>query len=137
MSGSGSNVLGDLMKGISGTTGKNSQTGGNQHENSQGDSMNGKHGQSGGNSEGEQMEQSAGRRHKRRHHKKNSWLAHVKTTMKLHRGKSFKQILKIAKKSYKRSQSSQNGGKTLRSKGQRGGSAKTSNFGEDAQAYAK
>jgi hypothetical protein len=32
-------------------------------------------------------------------------LAHVKATMKLHPGKSFKQILKIAKKTYKKSQS--------------------------------
>ena len=52
-----------------------------------------------------------GRRH-RKSHKGNSWLAHVKATMKLHPGKSFKQVLKIAKKTYKRSQSSsQSGGK--------------------------
>ena len=51
--------------------------------------------------------------------KKNSWLAHVKATMRGHRNKSFKQVLKIAKKTYKKksnrsrrqSQSSQNGGK--------------------------
>jgi transcription initiation factor TFIID subunit TAF12 len=56
--------------------------------------------------------------------KKNSWLAHVKATMRGHRNKSFKQVLKIAKKTYKRSkrhsqsQSSQNGGKRRGSKKQ-------------------
>ena len=34
--------------------------------------------------------------------KKNSWLAHVKATMRGHRNKSFKQVLKIAKKTYKK-----------------------------------
>ena len=52
--------------------------------------------------------------------KKNSWLAHVKATMRGHRNKSFKQVLKLAKKTYKRAKSSrqsqsqsqsQNGGK--------------------------
>lgn len=37
--------------------------------------------------------------------RKNSWLSHVKATMKLNRGKSFKQVLKLAKKTYKKSQS--------------------------------
>jgi hypothetical protein len=54
-------------------------------------------------------------------------LAHVKATMKLHPGKSFKQVLKIAKKTYKRSQSqssSQSGGKKRKGtrRGQYGGS---------------
>jgi len=31
----------------------------------------------------------------------NKWLTQVKKTMKAHKGKSFKQILKIAKKTYK------------------------------------
>lgn len=31
----------------------------------------------------------------------NAWLAHVKATMKLHKGKPFKSVLKIAKKTYK------------------------------------
>ena len=31
----------------------------------------------------------------------NPWLAHVKTCMKKHKGKSFKAVLKLAKKSYK------------------------------------
>lgn len=62
-----------------------------------------------------------GRRHSKSH-KGNSWLAHVKATMKLNSGKSFKQVLKIAKKSYKKSQSqsssqSQSGGKRRKSKG--------------------
>jgi len=62
---------------------------------------------------------------------KNSWLSHVKATMKMHRGKSFKQVLKLAKKSYKKSQSSSqshSGGKRRKSKvsknrRQRGGSS--------------
>jgi len=70
---------------------------------------------------------------------KNSWLSHVKTTMKMHRGKSFKQVLKLAKKSYKKSQSSsqsQSGGRRRKSKmskkrRQRGGSS----FAENAAAY--
>jgi hypothetical protein len=40
-------------------------------------------------------EQSAGKR--------NPWLTHVKKTMKSHKGKSFKAILKIAKKTFKSS----------------------------------
>lgn len=38
-------------------------------------------------------EQSAGKR--------NKWLSHVKKTMKAHKGKSFKAVLKMAKKTYK------------------------------------
>lgn len=33
--------------------------------------------------------------------KRNTWLSHVKKTMKAHKGKSFKAILKEAKKTYK------------------------------------
>ena len=63
---------------------------------------------------GSQKGQSGGR--------KNPWLAHVKATMRGHRNKSFKQVLKIAKKTYRKksrsrrqSQSqSQNGGKNRR-----------------------
>ena len=33
--------------------------------------------------------------------KKSKWLTHVKKTMKAHKGKSFKAILKMAKKTYK------------------------------------
>ncbi len=32
---------------------------------------------------------------------KSKWLAHVKKTMKAHKGKSFKAVLKMAKKTYK------------------------------------
>ena len=32
----------------------------------------------------------------------NAWLAHVKVTMKKHPGKAFKQVLKEAKKTYKK-----------------------------------
>jgi hypothetical protein len=35
--------------------------------------------------------------------KRNSWLSHVKKTMKAHKGKSFKAVLKMAKKTYKSS----------------------------------
>lgn len=35
--------------------------------------------------------------------KRNPWLTHVKKTMKSHKGKSFKAILKIAKKTFKKS----------------------------------
>tara|TARA_B100000902_G_scaffold382539_1_gene420304 strand:+ start:103 stop:315 length:213 start_codon:yes stop_codon:yes gene_type:complete len=31
----------------------------------------------------------------------NAWLAHVKSTMKKHKGKPFKMVLKLAKKTYK------------------------------------
>jgi hypothetical protein len=31
----------------------------------------------------------------------NAWLSHVKATMKLHKGKPFKIVLKLAKKTYK------------------------------------
>ncbi len=34
--------------------------------------------------------------------KRSAWLAHVKKTMKAHKGKSLKQVLKMAKKTYKK-----------------------------------
>ena len=72
---------------------------------------------------------------RRRHskgHKSNSWLAHVKATMKLHPGKSFKQVLKIAKKTYKRSQSqsssqSQSGGRKSKRHNRRKGNTTRQN----------
>ena len=48
----------------------------------------------------------------------NAWLAHVKTTMKKHKGKSFKAVLKLAKKSYK-SKGHTKGRKTRGHKGTR------------------
>jgi hypothetical protein len=95
-------------------------------------------------------ESTGGRR--RRHskgHKGNSWLAHVKATMKLHPGKSFKQILKIAKKTYKKSQSrsqSQSGGKRRKPQNQKsqksqkkyqngGSGGKMAGLGESAAPY--
>ena len=65
-----------------------------------------------------------GRRRRSNGSRKNSWLSHVKATMKVNRGKSFKQVLKLAKKTYKKSQSSsqsQSAGK--RRKLKRGGSS--------------
>ena len=94
----------------------------------------GKYTQQGGDEETEQERLARegkgtleGGRHRKSHrghksHKGNSWLAHVKATMKLHPGKSFKQVLKIAKKTYKRSQyqsSSQSGGKRRNGKSQK------------------
>ena len=78
---------------------------------------------------------SGGRRHRKgsKHHKGNSWLAHVKATMKLNRGKSFKQVLKLAKKSYKKSQSSsssQSGGKGRKGKGSKGSKGKGTRKGQ-------
>ena len=85
---------------------------------------------------------SGGRRRRHsKHHKGNSWLAHVKATMKLNRGKSFKQVLKLAKKSYKKSQSSsssQSGGKGRKGtrRGQYGGSGgKVAGVGASASPY--
>lgn len=63
----------------------------------------------------------------------NSWLKHVKETMKANSGKSFKDVLKLAKKSYKKvsksqskSQSRSSGKKARRQtrrKGLRGGAS--------------
>jgi hypothetical protein len=71
-------------------------------------------------------EQSGGRRKR-----SNPWLAHVKDTMKRNRGVSFKKILKLAKKSFKKAKSyrrksqsqsqSYSGGKKKQSK--KGGSS--------------
>ena len=68
-----------------------------------------------------------GRRRRSNGSRKNSWLSHVKATMKVNRGKSFKQVLKLAKKTYKKSQSqsssqSQSAGRRRR-RGKRGGSS--------------
>ena len=74
-----------------------------------------------------------GRRRRSNGSRKNSWLSHVKATMKVNRGKSFKQVLKLAKKTYKKSQSqsqsssqsssqSQSAGRRRRG-GKRGGSS--------------
>jgi hypothetical protein len=71
---------------------------------------------------GENLE--GGRRKRGNGSRKNSWLSHVKATMKVNRNKSFKQVLKLAKKTYKKSQSqssSQSGGKKCKNK--RGGNS--------------
>ena len=46
-----------------------------------------------------------GRRRRSKGYRKNTWLSHVKATMKVNRRKSFKQVLKLAAKSYKKSKS--------------------------------
>ena len=67
-----------------------------------------------------------GRKRRGNGSRKNSWLAHVKATMKVNRNMSFKQVLKRAKKTYKKSksqsqsQSSQSGGRRRRAKGVKG-----------------
>ena len=86
-----------------------------------------------------------GRRRRRnsKGRKGNSWLDHVKYTMKdkKNKGKSFKQILKIAKKTYKRSQSqSQSGGKRRKGKSQKnyqngGSGGKVAGVGASASPY--
>ncbi len=88
-----------------------------------------------------------GRRRRKSHsgRKGNSWLDHVKYTMKdkKNKGKSFKQILKIAKKTYKRSQSqssSQSGGKRRKGKSQKnyqngGSGGKVAGVGASASPY--
>ena len=40
----------------------------------------------------------------------NKWLAHVKKTMKSHKGKKFGEILKLAKKTYKKTGGGEGGG---------------------------
>jgi hypothetical protein len=50
--------------------------------------------------------------------KRSKWLAHVKKTMKAHKGKSLKAVLKMAKKTYK-------GGASALSPAQAGGRRKT------------
>ena len=73
------------------------------------------------------VDRQGGRRRRSNGSRKNSWLSHVKATMKVNRGKSFKQVLKLAKKTYKKSQSqsssqSQSAGRRRR-RGKRGGSS--------------
>lgn len=70
-----------------------------------------------------------GRRKRSNSSRKNSWLSHVKATMKVNRNKSFKQVLKLAKKTYKKSQSqssSQSGGKRNKQNKRGGNSMKQS-----------
>jgi hypothetical protein len=60
--------------------------------------------------------------------KQNSWLIHVKKTLRENRDKSFKQVLKLAKKTYKRSASAAYESKGVRKsrrhhKTRRGGSS--------------
>jgi|LakMenEpi03Aug12_release.lakeMendotaPanAssembly.Ray.scaffolds.fasta_scaffold1736526_1 hypothetical protein len=83
------------------------------------------------------LDQSTGGRRKRKNgSRKNSWLAHVKATMKVNRNMSFKQVLKRAKKTYKKSksqsQSSQNGGKRHRG-AKRGGNSQQQQQQEQKQ----
>lgn len=59
--------------------------------------------------------------------KQNSWLVHVKKTLRENRDKSFKQVLKLAKKTYKKSASASSKGarKSRRyNKTKRGGAMK-------------
>ena len=51
----------------------------------------------------------------------NAWLTHVKSEMKKHKGKKFKEILKLAKKTYRKSakSSTPTGAKTKRKRRRR------------------
>jgi hypothetical protein len=60
-----------------------------------------------------------GRRKRSNGSRKNSWLSHVKATMKVNRNKSFKQVLKLAKKTYKKSQSRSQSKSSSQSAGKR------------------
>ena len=77
-----------------------------------------------------------GRRRRSNGSRKNPWVSHVKATMKVNRDKSFKQVLKLAKKTYKKtykkfqsqsqsqsSSQSQSAGRRRRRGGKRGGSS--------------
>ena len=67
---------------------------------------------------------------------KNPWIAHVGRMMKLNRGLSFKQVLKLAKKSYKSSSSkvSVKSRKGTRRSRQRGGNSLLGENGVAANA---
>ena len=75
---------------------------------------------------GNDPQSTGGRKRRGNGSRKNSWLAHVKATMKVNRNMSFKQVLKRAKKTYKKSksqsqsQSSQSCGRRRRAKGVKG-----------------
>lgn len=77
-----------------------------------------------------------GRKRRGNGSRKNSWLAHVKATMKVNRNMSFKQVLKRAKKTYKKSKSqsqsksSQSAGKRRRGVKKGGNSAAQDMFQE-------
>ncbi len=49
----------------------------------------------------------------------NAWLVHVKSTMKSHKGMKFKDVLKLAKKTYKKSGTKKMAKKTAK-KGKKG-----------------
>ena len=53
-------------------------------------------------SNGENPPAEGGRSRRRRSAKQSSWMAHVKATMRAHRGMKLKQVLKIAGKTYKK-----------------------------------
>ena len=78
-----------------------------------------------------------GRKRRGNGSRKNSWLAHVKATMKVNRNMSFKQVLKRAKKTYKKSksqsqsQSSQSGGRKRRVK--KGGNSAAQDMFQEPQ----
>jgi len=66
--------------------------------------------------------------------KQNSWLVHVKKTLRENRDKSFKQVLKLAKKTYKKSASASSKGarKSRRyNKTKRGGGADCGGDGQE------
>lgn len=56
----------------------------------------------------------------------NAWLAHVKSTMKSHKGMKFKDVLKLAKKTYKKSGTGKKMAKKTAKKGKKGKKGKKS-----------
>lgn len=86
---------------------------------------------------GKNGQSTGGRKRRGNGSRKNSWLAHVKATMKVNRNMSFKQVLKRAKKTYKKSrsqsqsQSSQSGGRKRRVK--KGGNAHAQDMFQEPQ----
>jgi hypothetical protein len=61
--------------------------------------------------------------------RKTAWMTHVKATMRANKGKSLMQVLKMAKKTYKKSKKGMRGGSTILTPaptgGRRRGSRKT------------
>ena len=88
---------------------------------------------------GKDGQSTGGRRKRSNGSRKNSWLSHVKATMKVNRNMSFKQVLKRAKLTYRRSKSqsksqsksSQSAGKRRRVK--KGGNAHAQDMFQEPQ----
>ena len=97
------------------------------------------------NNDGKGGQSTGGRRKRGNGSRKNSWLAHVKATMKANHDMSFKQVLKRAKHTYKRSKSlskslsksqsksSQSAGRRRRRANKKGGNAHAQDMFQEPQ----